>query len=68
MLYARYRLAQYSITTKPDSARSPRTSDPTERDIPMLKNQSRFTIAGPLFSLAVFAITVVAVLAMTHFR
>jgi hypothetical protein len=34
----------------------------------MPENQSRFAIGGPVFSLAVLTITVVAVLAMTHFR
>jgi hypothetical protein len=34
----------------------------------MPENQSRFAIGGPIFSLAVLAIMVVAVLAMTHFR
>jgi hypothetical protein len=34
----------------------------------MPENQSRFAVSGPLFSLAILAIAVVTVLAMTHFR
>jgi hypothetical protein len=34
----------------------------------MPDNQSRFAISGPAFSLAILAIAVVTVLAMTHFR
>jgi hypothetical protein len=34
----------------------------------MPENPSRFAVGGPVFSLAVLAIAVVAVLAMTHFR
>jgi hypothetical protein len=34
----------------------------------MPENQSRFAIGGPVFSLAVLAIAIVAVLAMVHFR
>jgi hypothetical protein len=32
------------------------------------ENQSRFAMGGPVLSLAVLAIAVVAVLAMAHFR
>jgi hypothetical protein len=41
---------------------------PTTRDVPMPENQSRFAIGGPVFSLAVVAIAIVAVLTMMHFR
>jgi hypothetical protein len=34
----------------------------------MPENSSRFAVGGPVFSLAVLAIAVVAVLAMVHFR
>ncbi len=34
----------------------------------MPENQRRFAIGGPVFSLAVVAIAVVAVLTMMHFR
>jgi hypothetical protein len=34
----------------------------------MPENQSRFAVGGPVFSLAVLAIAIIAVLAMAHFR
>jgi hypothetical protein len=34
----------------------------------MPEHQSRFVVGGPIFSLAVLVIAVVAVLAMAHFR
>jgi len=40
----------------------------TIRDITMPENQSHFAVGGPVFSLAVLAIAIVAVLAMVHFR
>jgi hypothetical protein len=39
-----------------------------EMRYPVPDNQSRFAMGGPVFSLAILAIAVVAVMAMAHFR